>query len=267
MKRSTITLLIVLAVMIFAPIIAIKIIDNCSPESKIKTLKTLAKEWNPDAPIRYLIIDDDSATDSVCSLITISTRASKGDPRGTTLIGTQSYDKDTLILTGEWLKDNPAATPTDIPGEWFKDHHIVYEEETQLIIENRNPRIELLVTDANLNTLIIESPADITLSDSNLGTVVFQDSTGTGHTQTEHCNIGTLFACIGKNHSLMLSHNNIGTAFFPNEFENLSLIDNNIGITSSTDKASFNIVRSIGSDSTDTNNSIKLSIRINSEDE
>ena len=65
----------------------------------------------------------------------------------------------------------------------------------------------------------------------------------------------------------MLSHNNIGTAFFPNEFENLSLIDNNIGITSSTDKASFNIVRSIGSDSTDTNNSIKLSIRINSEDE
>ena len=36
MKRSTIVLLIVLAVMIFAPIIAIKVISNLSPETKLK---------------------------------------------------------------------------------------------------------------------------------------------------------------------------------------------------------------------------------------
>lgn len=43
MKRSTIVLLIVLAVMIFTPIIAIKIISNLSPETKLKSLKEFHK--------------------------------------------------------------------------------------------------------------------------------------------------------------------------------------------------------------------------------
>ena len=102
MKRSTIALLIVLAVMIFVPIIGIKIISNLSPEAKIKSLKELLDyKEDSDAPVRYLVIDN-TDNDSIDTCIFISTRDKKDTRQGIVfaIAGDQVHMEVRDALTG-----------------------------------------------------------------------------------------------------------------------------------------------------------------------
>lgn len=252
MKRSTIVLLIVLAVMIFAPIIAIKVISNLSPETKLKSLKELLDyNENANAPVRYLVIDD-TDNDSVYSCIFISTRDKKDSRKGIVFANGENYTGDTLHLTGRWLEQSPADDSDDsIPRSWFGHQTLDYGDNTRLIVENHNPNVTLHFSESNFDKLIVQSQGDVVVRESNVGMLVVQDSIGHSGTACQQCNIGTLFAYLNDKCSLSLSKNNIGTAFLPKALNTLSIEGNNIGVTGSTDLIEFNLSKSIGNDSID----------------
>lgn len=253
MKRSTIALLIFLAVMIFVPIIGIKIISHLSPEMKIESLKNLLNESDEDAPVRYLIIDNDTTTHSESMLITISTRDKKDSRQGITLIGRQeNYSGDTLHITGQWLGQSSADdTETSVPQSWLDHQTLDYDHNTRLIVENHNPNVSLHVPFANFERLTVQSPGKIVVERSNIGILVVQDSIGYCNTDIRECNIGTLFAYLNNKCSLALANNNIGSAFFPRVLDGLSLVRNNIGVTGTTELMEFKVSKTLGNDSTD----------------
>lgn len=252
MKRSTIVLLIVLAVMIFAPIIAIKVISNLSPETKLKSLKELLDyNENANAPVRYLVIDD-TDNDSVYSCIFISTRDKKDSRKGIVFANGENYTGDTLHLTGRWLEQSPADDSDDsIPRSWFGHQTLDYGDNTRLIVENHNPNVTLYVSEGNFDRLIVQSPGDIIVRESNVGMLVVQDSIGHSSISCQRCNIGTLFAYLNDKCSLTLANNNIGTAFFPKALNSLSLEANNIGVTGTTELMELKMSKNLGNDSTD----------------
>lgn len=254
MKRSTIVLLIVLAVMIFAPIIAIKVISNLSPETKLKSLKELLDyNENANAPVRYLVIDD-TDNDSVysCICIFISTRDKDDTRQGIVFAKGENYTGDTLHLTDRWLEQSPADDSDDsIPRSWFGHQTLDYDHNTQLIVENHNPNVTLYVSEGNFDRLIVQSPGGIIVRESNVGMLVVQDSIGHSSISCQRCNIGTLFAYLNNKCSLNLSKNNIGTAFLPKALNTLSIEGNNIGVTGSIDLMEFNLSKSIDNDSID----------------
>lgn len=236
MKRSTIALLIVLAVMIFAPIIAIKIISNLSPETKLKSLKELLDHnENSDAPMRYLVIDD-TDNDSVKAgiYIYISTRDKKDSRKGVVFANGENYTGDTLHITDQ---------------SGLHNQTLDYEHDTRLIIENHNPNVTLFFPEGNFDRLIIQSQGDVVVKKSNVGILVVQDSIGQSGISCELSNIGTLFAYLNDKCSLSLSSNNIGSAFLPKALDTLLLEGNNIGVTGSTDLIEFNLSKNIGNDS------------------
>ncbi|HIZ26476.1 hypothetical protein [Barnesiella sp. An55] len=253
MKRSTIVLLIVLAVMIFTPIIAIKIISNLSPETKLKSLKELLDyNENYNAPVRYLVIDD-TDNDSVYSCIFISTRDKKDSRQGIVFANGENYTGDTLHITDQWLEQPAADDSNDsIPQSWFGKQTLDYDHNTRLIVENHNPNVTLYFSEGNFDKLIVQSQGDVVVRESNVGMLVMQDSIGHSGTTCQQCNIGTLFAYLNNTCSLSLSNNNIGTAFLPKALNTLALEGNNIGVTGSTDLIEFNLSKSIGNDSIDT---------------
>lgn len=255
MKRSTIVLLIVLAVMIFAPIIAIKVISNLSPETKLKSLKKLLDyNENLNAPVRYLVIDD-TDNDSISEIIFISTRDKDDTRQGIVFAKGENYTGDTLHLTDQWLKqpsaDDSNGTNDSIPQSWFGNQTLDYDHNTRLIVENRNPNVTLQFSEGNFDKLIIQSQGDVVVRESNVGMLVVQDSIGHSGTTCQQCNIGTLFAYLNDKCSLSLSKNNIGTAFLPKALNTLSIEGNNIGVTGSTDLIEFNLSQSIDNDSID----------------
>lgn len=252
MKRSTIVLLIVLAVMIFVPIIAIKVISNLSPETKLKSLKELLNyNENLNAPVRYLVIDD-TDNDSIGEIIFISTRDKKDSQKGIVFANGENYTGDTLHLTDQWLEQPSADNSNDsIPQSWFGKRTLDYDHKTRLIVENHNPNVTLYFSESNFDKLIIQSQGDVVVRESNVGMLVVQDSIGHSGTTCQQCNIGTLFAYLNDKCSLSLSKNNIGTAFLPKALNTLSIEGNNIGVTGSTDLIEFNLSKSIGNDSVD----------------
>ena len=249
MKRSTIVLLIVLAVMIFAPIIAIKIISNLSPETKLKSLKELLKEGDSDAPTRYLVIDD-TDNDSVYSCIYISTRTPQDTRQGIVFANGENYAGDTLHITNQWQrKSSDDSADSSIPQSWFRNQTLDYDHNTRLIIENHNPNVTLYFSEGNFDRVVIQSSGDVVVRESNLGMLVVQDSIGHSSTTCRQSNIGTLFAYLNSKCSLSLSNNNIGTAFYPKDLDSLSIEGNNIGVTGSTDLIEFNLSKTIDNDS------------------
>ena len=252
MKRSTIVLLIVLAVMIFAPIIAIKVISNLSPETKLKSLKELLDyNENANAPVRYLVIDD-TDNDSVysCICIFISTRDKKDSRKGIVFANGENYTGDTLHLTDQWLEQPSADDSNDsIPQSWFGKQTLDYDHNTQLIVENHNPNVTLYFSEGNFDRVVIQSSGDVVVRESNMGMLVVQDSIGHSSTNCRQSNIGTLFAYLNSKCSLSLSSNNIGTAFYPKDLDSLSIEGNNIGVTGSTDLIEFNLSKTIDNDS------------------
>lgn len=252
MKRSTIALLIVLAVMIFAPIIAIKVISNLSPETKLKSLKELLDyNENANAPVRYLVIDD-TDNDSVYSCIFISTRDKKDSRKGIVFANGENYTDDTLHLTDQWL-EQPSADDSNgsIPQSWFGKQTLDYDHNTQLIVENHNPNVTLHFSESNFDKLIVQSQGDVVVRESNVGMLVVQDSIGHSSISCQRCNIGTLFAYLNDKCSLTLANNNIGTAFFPKALNSLSLEANNIGVTGTTELMELKMSKNLGNDSTD----------------
>ena len=249
MKRSTIALLIVLAVMIFAPIITIKIISNLSPETKMKGLKELLKEGDSDAPTRYLVIDD-TDNDSVYSCIYISTRTPQDTRQGIVFANGENYAGDTLHITNQWQRESSDdSADSSIPQSWFRNQTLDYDHNTRLIIENHNPNVTLYFSEGNFDSVVIQSSGDVVVRESNLGMLVVQDSIGHSSTTCRQSNIGTLFAYLNSKCSLSLSSNNIGTAFYPKDLDSLSIEGNNIGVTGSTDLIEFNLSKTIGNDS------------------
>lgn len=253
MKRSTIALLIVLAVMIFAPIITIKIISNLSPETKLKSLKELLNyNENSDAPMRYLVIDD-TDNDSVSATIYISTRNQKDSRQGIVFANGENYAGDTLHITNQWQRESSDdSADSSIPQSWFRNQTLDYDHNTRLIIENHNPNVTLYFSEGNFDRVVIQSSGDVVVKESNVGMLVVQDSIGHSGISCTLSNIGTLFAYLNDKCSLSLSSNNIGTAFLPKALDTLLLEGNNIGVTGSTDLIEFNLSKTIDNDSVDT---------------
>ena len=158
MKRSTIALLIVLAVMIFAPIITIKIISNLSPETKMKGSERVAERKGlPMPPL-------------ATSLSTIPT-TTRYIPASTSRPGPPKIPgRESSLPTARTTRATPCTSPTNgqresstdsadssIPQSWFRNQTLDYDHNTRLIIENHNPNVTLYFSEGNFDRVVIQS--------------------------------------------------------------------------------------------------------------
>ena len=125
MKRSTIILIIFLVLLIITPIVIVKTVNNLSPESKLKGIQTLWNKSDPNTPTRYIITEEYFGSDSIGTTINITTDADSKS----TLIDNHRYDEDTIRIS----------------GNAHSSYNIIYEEEVNLIIENKNPNIKFKI--------------------------------------------------------------------------------------------------------------------------
>ena len=152
MKRSTIILIIFLVLLIITPIVIVKTVNNLSPESKLKGIQTLWNKSDPNTPTRYIITEEYFGSDSIGTTINITTDADSES----TLIDNHRYDEDTIRIS----------------GNAHSSYNIIYEEEVNLIIENKNPNIKFKIANANLSKISLNSSGEtdivIKLRDLNI---------------------------------------------------------------------------------------------------
>lgn len=170
MKRSTIILIIFLVLLIITPIVIVKTVNNLSPESKLKGIQTLWNKSDPNTPTRYIITEEYFGSDSIGTTINITTDADSES----TLIDNHRYDEDTIRIS----------------GNAHSSYNIIYEEEVNLIIENKNPNIKFKIANANLSKISLNSSGETDIVSSNLGTLIFQDSINTAPIRLLQNNIG-----------------------------------------------------------------------------
>ena len=172
MKRSTIILIIFLVLLIITPIVIVKTVNNLSPESKLKGIQTLWNKSDPNTPTRYIITEEYFGSDSIGTTINITTDADSES----TLIDNHRYDEDTIRIS----------------GNAHSSYNIIYEEEVNLIIENKNPNIKFKIANANLSKISLNSSGETDIVSSNLGTLIFQDSINTAPIRLLQNNINGL---------------------------------------------------------------------------
>ena len=189
MKRSTIILIIFLVLLIITPIVIVKTVNSLSSESKLKSIQTLWNKSDPNTPTRYIITEEYFGSDSIGTTINITTDADSES----TLIDNHRYDEDTIRIS----------------GNAHSNYNIIYEEEVNLIIENKNPNIKFKITNANLSKISLNSSGETDIVSSNLGTLIFQDSINTAPIRLLQNNIGGLIALCCTNRPMKIVENNI----------------------------------------------------------
>lgn len=246
MKRSTIILIIFLVLLIITPIVIVKTVNNLSPESKLKGIQTLWNKSDPNTPTRYIITEEYFGSDSIGTTINITTDADSES----TLIDNHRYDEDTIRIS----------------GNAHSNYNIIYEEEVNLIIENKNPNIKFKITNANLSKISLNSSGETDIVSSNLGTLIFQDSINTAPIRLLQNNIGGLIALCCTNRPMKIVENNIGTAIFPEKCKGFSLVNNNIGVTTWFDEYNITIGSETNNDSTETHGTFKMKINVKTDE-
>lgn len=246
MKRSTIILIIFLVLLIITPIVIVKTVNNLSPESKLKGIQTLWNKSDPNTPTRYIITEEYFGSDSIGTTINITTDADSKS----TLIDNHRYDEDTIRIS----------------GNAHSSYNIIYEEEVNLIIENKNPNIKFKIANANLSKISLNSSGETDIVSSNLGTLIFQDSINTAPIRLLQNNIGGLIALSCTNRPMEITENNIGTAIFQKNTE-ISLSSTIISVLT---HGPMNINITIGSetnnDSAETHGTFKMKINVKTDE-
>lgn len=246
MKRSTIILIIFLVLLIITPIVIVKTVNNLSPESKLKGIQTLWNKSDPNTPTRYIITEEYFGSDSIGTTINITTDADSKS----TLIDNHRYDEDTIRIS----------------GNAHSSYNIIYEEEVNLIIENKNPNIKFKIANANLSKISLNSSGETDIVSSNLGTLIFQDSINTAPIRLLQNNIGGLIALSCTNRPMEITENNIGTAIFPEKYRDFSLVNNNIGVNTWSDEYNITIGSETNNDSAETHGTFKMKINVKTDE-
>ena len=231
MKRSTIILIIFLVLLIITPIVIVKTVNNLSPESKLKGIQTLWNKSDPNTPTRYIITEEYFGSDSIGTTINITTAADSES----TLIDNHRYDEDTIRIS----------------GNAHSSYKIIYEEEVNLIIENKNPNIKFKIANANLSKISLNSSGETDIVSSNLGTLIFQDSINTAPIRLL---------------PMEITENNIGTAIFPEKYRDFSLVNNNIGVNTWSNEYNITIGSETNNDSAETHGTVKMKINIKTDE-
>ncbi len=220
MKRSTIYLIILLAILLIAPIIVLKVISYNTSKELVDSTKTFSFfERANDSANRYIVVGG-NYSDTTRLAIRITTTQAKGDS-GRTLINGVEYEQDTLFLAN------------DSQGEV----NIVYEERVSVFVRNTNPRVKVIVDGANIESLALNTSGEILLESSNLGTTCVTDSIGSSDWVIRACNLGNFIVTHGGERNMMMYDNNIGRISFLEDCPGLQMDDsNNIGLMSQNDQ-------------------------------
>lgn len=223
MKRSTIALIVLLAILLIFPFIFFGIMIAKFPKISIWD------EFDSEKvrPYNIVVHASDTALKN-CGSISLTTYkgfVDKDEPVKFIADG-KGFDAE--------LQDNTIIVTIDSLSKAGEGHHfltieIPYKAKVSLI--NTVPGIEIAAESGDFKALKAQSSGNMRITACNVAGVVLVDTTHVCNIDISGSNIGGL-KINGKNKNLQLSNSNIGTLTVGGTCESISLNNNNIGVCS-----------------------------------
>ena len=181
MKRSTIVIIIVLALAVLVPVIFVCIVAT----NFVSDVKEIGAA-DEGLPIDYVVVVDDPAQTHAVNLFFSTERENSGIFSSVNIQSrcggiSTVISSDTIYINIDTLHTND-ATPGPI--------EVVLPNKSSIELHNPSPAVNVMVKDANLDTLQAAVAGDLSIEDSNVGVLLSIDSVAHSSIKMDDSNIG-----------------------------------------------------------------------------
>ena len=227
MKRSTILMIIVLAVVILAPVIVKGIMATKLPSLGDVVSKVMNSTDNTTYTYNMKVTSPDRSSVPDCYVL-VTTYSGKVDTLSSVnfvdpAMGVEAVlEGDSIIVNLQNVSDLTAdglVLTVELP------------ENSKLLVENSVPTVDVHVVSANIKALRLNSLGDFLARATNLGALLSSDTTRTATMVLESCNVGAL-KLNGANTSLDVNGSNVGAMTIAGTCSAIKLNDSSIGVCS-----------------------------------
>lgn len=227
MKRSTIFLIIVLALAVIIPALVVGVVASKMPSLDDVIGKAVQMGEKPEYTYNMTITSPDAADVTDCYIM-VTTYSGSVD----TLSSVNFVDP----VTGVAASLNGRNIEVELTGvsDLTADGlclTIELPESTKLVIENTLPMVDIHLSSADLSALRMASPGDFTAINANLGAFLGSDKSVAKELHFENCNVGAA-KLNGEKATLYVAGSNIGAMTVAGDCDSVMLSNSNIGVCS-----------------------------------
>ncbi len=217
MKRSTLIIIVLAALLFVAPFIIFAIFMQ-----KVPDLNRIYLNSNKVHYYTLVVNAEDSTTHSTCD-ITLTTHRDTANENVDFLTSSDSITatlrEDTIFVTIKETQGDAQYLTIELP------------DNTKLIALNSLPQVSFAIHEANLKALKLASAGSLEIMSSNVGGVVCSDNTSETNINFSSSNIGGI-RLNGANKRVQVVSCNVGALSVAGACDDLMLLSSNIGASS-----------------------------------
>lgn len=230
MKRSTIVIIIVLALAVLVPVIFVCIVAT----NFVSDVKEIGAA-DEGLPIDYVVVVDDPAQTHAVNLFFSTERENSGIFSSVNIQSrcggiSTVISSDTIYINIDTLHTND-ATPCPI--------EVVLPNKSSIELHNPSPAVNVMVKDANLDNLQAAVAGDLSIEDSNVGVLLSIDSVAHSSIKMVDSNIGAA-KINGQNKTIGIDSSNLGALVVAGDCGSINAADCNIGVATWNNKTQSN---------------------------
>ena len=230
MKRSTIVIIIVLALAVLVPVIFVCIVAT----NFVSDVKEISAA-DEGLPIDYVVVVDDPAQTHAVNLSFSTERENSGIFSSVNIQSrcggiSTVISSDTIYINIDTLHTND-ATPCPI--------EVVLPNKSSIELHNPSPAVNVMVKDANLDNLQAAVAGDLSIEDSNVGVLLSIDSVAHSSIKMDDSNIGAA-KINGQNKTIGIDSSNLGALVVAGDCGSINAADCNIGVATWNNKTQSN---------------------------
>lgn len=230
MKRSTIVIIIVLALAVLVPVIFVCIVAT----NFVSDVKEIGAA-DEGLPIDYVVVVDDPAQTHAVNLSFSTERENSGIFSSVNIQSrcggiSTVISSDTIYINIDTLHTND-ATPCPI--------EVVLPNKSSIELHNPSPAVNVMVKDANLDNLQAAVAGDLSIEDSNVGVLLSIDSVAHSSIKMDDSNIGAA-KINGQNKTIGIDSSNLGALVVAGDCSSINAADCNIGVATWNNKTQSN---------------------------
>lgn len=230
MKRSTIVIIIVLALAVLVPVIFVCIVAT----NFVSDVKEIGAA-DEGLPIDYVVVVDDPAQTHAVNLSFSTERENSGIFSSVNIQSrcggiSTVISSDTIYINIDTLHTNDAA-PCPI--------EVVLPNKSSIELHNPSPAVNVMVKDANLDNLQAAVAGDLSIEDSNVGVLLSIDSVAHSSIKMDDSNIGAA-KINGQNKTIGIDSSNLGALVVAGDCGSINAADCNIGVATWNNKTQSN---------------------------
>lgn len=227
MKRSTILMIIVLAVAILVPVIFIGVMTTKLPSVGDVVNKVFKSTDNSTYTYNMKITSTDRSTVPDCYVL-VTTYSGAVDTLASVNFVDPAMGVDAVLEGDSIIVNLNNVSELTADGLCLT---IELPEKSRLLIENSVPTTDVHIVAANIKALKINSLSDFLASATNFGAFLSSDTTHTGKMEFENCNVGAL-KMNGAQNSLGVTNSNVGALSISGTCNAIQMTGSSIGVCS-----------------------------------